>query len=223
MSKRMSEAKPQRDVKSGLILFVLFVLPLTVYFLFKNFSHPVFQSFPYAYSLSESGDTIFQTLPEFTFSDAEGKPFTRDDMLGRVWVLSFFSEKDLMLSRVLNGNLRRVYDNIDEADFVNILSVHISDSVPLSAAYIDSMNVLPGKWQFVNASREAVFRIGKEAFHMEEFEHKSPADPPFTVKMIALIDKQGRVRKYVYGTDLVGIRQINEDIRALWLLEYKGK
>ncbi len=209
---------------SYLILFVLFVLPLLVYFLFKSLSRPVFQSFPYAFSLdSATGDTLYHELPPFTFTDPEGKTFTREDMRGKIWIVSFFSEQDRRLSLVLNGNLRWVYENIEDADFASILSVHVTDSLPLSARYIDSMKVAPDKWKFVNASREAMFSLGKEAFRMEELRGKSPDDPPFTVKMIALVDKAGRVRKYVYGTDLVGIRELNEGIRALWLLEYRDK
>ena len=219
----MSEAAG-KNFWSYLILFVLFVLPLLVYFLFKNLSRPVFQSFPYAYSLSSTtGDTLYHELPPFTFTDTEGRPFTREDMRGKIWIVSFFSENDRRLSLVLNGNLRRVYENIEDADFVSLLSVHVTDSLPLSARYIDSMKVAPDKWKFVNASRESVFSLGKEAFRMEEFRGKMPADSPFTVKMIALVDPAGRVRRYVYGTDLVGIRQFNEDIRALWLLEYRDK
>lgn len=209
-------------ISTYIFLFVLFVLPLTIYFLFKGLTKPVFAVFPYAYTVDSSGDTLFHEVDNFSFESLTDPAFTQADLRKRMHVISFFNENDPTYTRLLNGSLRRVYDNVNEADFVRILSIHVTDSVPLSQGYIDSMEVDANAWAFVNATPDEAFPLAQK-MGLNEFAYKSPTDGPFTAQMIALVDMEGRVRKYVYGTDLVGIRQLNEDIRALWLLEYKDK
>jgi len=76
------------------------------------------------------------------------------------------------------------------------------------------------KWAFVHGPRAEVFKLGAEAFRMPEFVGKSLDTKPFTPQSIALIDKEGRIRKYYPGTDLGQVRIITDDLRTLIVMEY---
>ena len=57
---------------------------------------------------------------------------------------------------------------------------------------------------------------------MKEFMDRTRVRGPFTARAIALVDKEGMVRKYYEGTNDFAIeKQLFEDLRALLTLEYK--
>lgn len=202
-----------------LILFVLFVLPLSVYMIVKSISRPQFERVPFAYTITENGDSLVHELPPFSFTDQEGRTLTREDLLGTIYIISFIDPQDTLITRILNSNLDRLYKNVMEGANIRFMSVH-TDTSSL-AGYEKAQEVDAQKWAFVHGTREAVLRLGRDAFRLEAFEGKDTTNlQPFTAKDIALVDKAGRVRKYYAGTDLGNVRTITDDLRSLIVMEY---
>lgn len=207
-----------KDAKTGIILFILFVLPLTLYFLFRNSTTAQFEPVPRAYTILNNGDSLFHKLPIFSFIDQKGNVFDRERMLGNIYILSFMSLEDTLKTKILNSNLKRIHDNIEEGANIRIVSIHM-DSTSL-VDYAATMEINPDRWAFVYGRKAEVYRIAKDAFHMPEFASMDSTSPPFTPLTVALIDKEGNVRKYYPGTDLGQIRPITDDLRSLIVMEY---
>ncbi|RMG31972.1 MAG: hypothetical protein D6730_00465 [Bacteroidetes bacterium] len=201
-----------------LIVFAIFVLPITLYLVFKSISKPQFQPVPHSFSILDNGDTLYHKLPPFRFTDQNGKPFTREDMLGNISLMSFISPADTLLTKILISNLRRVHDNIVEGAHIRLVSVH-TDSTSL-AGFAAELGTDPQKWLFVHGPYQEVYRIGWEAFRLPDFEGKAPPAKPFTAQSVVLIDKAGEVRKVYAGTDLGSVRTITDDLRSLIVMEY---
>lgn len=214
-------------------LIVVVAFPLLLYFFVKYSSTAHFERLPFQYSLSAEGDTIFHKMPAFSFTDQTGKSFSQSDMLDDVYVVSFFDgmeeehimEKSDRYNFLLMPNLKKVYDNAAEAPMVKILSISTSpdtDSLPVLQFWSEKYGGNPSKWIFARGPIEDVWRIGLNTFSMKEFMEKTRNRGPFTARVIALVDKDGMVRKYYEGTNDFGIeKQLFEDLRALLTLEYK--
>lgn len=214
----MEDHSTEKNKWGSLVIILMFVLPLVLYFLFKAVTRPVFKPFPYVYTALPTGDSIPMTLPEdFSWNGAQGTAVTPQTFQGKISVLSFFAPEDSLRNRVLNGNLERVYDNADEAGYIQLISLYTGDSAAhVFQRYIDRLEVDQDKW---------IHATGNPA-HIEQFWKSmglsSPDSSlyPVCLQQVALIDKEGRVRKIYMGTDLGEIKTLNEDLRAITIMEY---
>lgn len=208
------------------MLALLILIPLVIYFLFRISTRPVFHKLPYQYSINTAGDTSYHVLPAFHFTNADGQPVTRDSLMGKVVIVSFFCNSDSNLTRILHHNLRKVYRNAENVPYIRIMSVTTApdqDSLPVLRAYQQRLEALPNKWMFVRGAREDVVAMGHDAFRMKDFGGKFRDMQPFTASSIALVDKEGRVRKYYDGSSMYDVEKIlSEDLWTLLALEYRA-
>ena len=101
-----------------MILIVVVAFPLFIYFFVKFGSVAHFERMSFQYSLNEQGDTLYHQLPDFSFTNQLGEPFTRADMKGSVWIVSFFDgaekehigEERAPYNELLLANLKKVYN-----------------------------------------------------------------------------------------------------------------
>ena len=207
-----------------LMMLVLFVLPLVIYLFLAVGTKQNFDRVPFQYNIVENGDTVYHSLPNFALNDLYADSLYRKDLDQKICVISFFSIHDdsLMKTTVLNGNLKRVYDNIDweKNPPFKFISINTGDSPEKVRAYADSMGINPKHWLFLNGSQNEIFRLGSSSFEFPDFINKLPGSEPFTSQTVVLIDKAGRARNYYIGTDLVQERKIQEDLIALLRIDY---
>lgn len=213
-------AEPRHRIR--ILLLVVFLSPLLFYLAMIRLSRPVFSQFPFAYSLSPQGDTLYHQLPAFALQDLRGGLLTDSSLRGTVTYLAFYSVRDTVGSIVLMGNLRRFYDNIDwEAyDRVRFVLVNTGDSLSRYLPLAGRNAADPAYWIYASGDPETVRSLAGDALHLPEFQGKTASDLPVFSSQVALVDKAGRVRKYYTGTDLGQIRKMEEDFRSLLLLEY---
>ncbi len=212
----------------ALVLLTILVLPLLIYILFRYISKPVFNKIPYQYMETVSGDSIIPQIRQIRLNSIDEDLITTEDILGKIYLIDFFSIRDTLLTTVLHGNLKSVLNNINEADYIGMLSVYTGDTLtPELITYMETEFKGDGKqWKAVWGSQNDVLSLGAEQLGIGEMEKKWDSLAfkdqvlPFTSQTIALIDKSGKVRQYYVATDLAEIRKINEDLQALTVIEY---
>ncbi len=217
-----------KNRRSAILLIILFVLPITVYLTFRSISRPVFKQMPYAYMLTSAGDTVIPQLDQVLMYTIDGEKLSSTNLSGKIYIIDFFSPSDTLLTTVLHGNLARVRNNISDADYIGMLSLYTGDSLTNELkAYYESR--FPGddqQWKLAWGSQNDILTFGESQLGIEEIGIKKDSlmlernDFSFTSQTVALVDKQGRVRKYYAATDLGEIRKIGEDLQALTVLEY---
>jgi cytochrome oxidase Cu insertion factor (SCO1/SenC/PrrC family) len=203
------------------ILLITLAVPLGLFFVLYLGAEQKFEEVPYAFS---EGDTVSHVLPAFQLVRGNGDTVTHEDFLGHITLLTFFSTDDdaELKTTVLLGNLQRSYDNV-EWDMVppfQFVSINTGDSLAAVQAFAAEMDIDPAHWWVLHGDQAAVLDIAQVAFGMPEFANKQPGFKPFTAQTAALIDKEGRVRKYYVATDLQEERNIQEDLIALLRLQY---
>jgi protein SCO1/2 len=229
--------------RQAILAILVLLLPLLVYTFFRNFSRQIFKPVAYAYDLAANGDTIYYTVPNFTLMDEKGQPFTQENLQGGLHLITFFTPNPqdsltAIIQKVAAGNIQYdFYDNAEKLPFVKVLFI---STTPLSPAALKSLRatqtVEPERWIFASGSRETVWKLAKESFHLPEFEGKDTTAAPFAVAHAVLVDKKGRVRgfwdkydkvlKNNYETTQAGIRgttTLKEDLRAILMTEYKDE
>jgi protein SCO1/2 len=216
-------AKGKRQV---LFVFLIIAFPFLIAVFLRFCAQHEFVSLPRMYSISGTGDTLFHTLPDFSLTDQNAKPFTRDMMRGKIYLVNFFSTQgDTLVNLVMDGHLKDVYQNADKVENIRFLSIAIDPE-------IDSLEVIRKqaiKWEgqspkwtvALPPSMEEAVRIGRE-LGLPEFKNTDPSFKPFAVQTVAFIDRKGDVRGFYTLSDLGEVKRIKEDMYALIRLDYDG-
>lgn len=204
------------------IVLAVFVVPLAIWVFLKLFSSPVRDRVPFVYKV-ESGDSIIRTLPDFSLTNLAGEEVQREDLIGNICFVSFFSLAEDTLSRVLHGNLRRTYKNLnwDREPAVRFININTGDSLPAIQAYRDKQEELDSQyWMTLRGVDSVIYQLAGKSLDLPKFRDKPQGPFKLTSQYVSLIDKEGRVRKFFIGTDLAHERRMQEDIIALMRMEY---
>ncbi|MEM6631182.1 MAG: hypothetical protein AAF694_15985 [Bacteroidota bacterium] len=220
----------QKNKIQAILLILILVIPPILYFLFREISHPIFLTVPYQYHVSETGDSLAFELDSLPGTYIDGTPISFASHEGNILLIDFFSLKDTLRTTVLHGNLERVYDNIKDAGYIQMLSINTADTLNSELLeYAEKYESYGDAWQILWMDSAAVRNTGVDQLGIEEFSkwyefmEKEGKFPEFTSQTIALVDKAGKVRQYFVATDLGQIKRINEDLRALTVLEYPNE
>jgi len=227
-----------RNVQARVAIVLVLLVPILLLAYFYNFTSPVFSGVPFEYSYVD-GDSAKRELPIFELVDLNGDTLNREELLGKVVIMDFFSVDDddgslpYPLATVLHGNIKRLYDNVawEKEPEIVMISVNTGDTLPEIVRYVQDFKrrysenkpIEDDRWKFVHGNLEDVYRIGQGAFGLDGFVGHKPGDVSFTAKQAALIDKQGMVRKFYVATDLQSERKIFEDYIALLRMEYSDE
>jgi len=204
------------------IVLAVFVVPLLIWLFLMFFSSPVRDHVPFVYQV-EAGDSSIRSLPDFALYNLAGDEVSKSDLLGNICFVSFFSLAEDTLTRVLHGNLRRTYKNLnwDRAPSVRFININTGDSLPAVQAYRDTQKELDSRyWMTLHGADSVIYKLAGQSFDLPKFRDNATGPHKLTSQYVCLVDKEGRYRKFYIGTDLGHERSMQEDIIALMRMEY---
>lgn len=199
-----------------LIIIIILGLPLFAFLFLKYFSTSVYRKIPYLYEVVD-GDTLIYQIPNFKLNQVDGSQLSDTDLKGNISIISFFDKDYRLGTLVLNGNLDRVYKNVKDADFIKMVSIGL-DSASVSL-YADSLNVDSDIWTFTTGDTAEVVKLA-QSIGLKDFEKNLFDSDVSGSNVVVVADKEGKVRYHFIGTDLADIKTLNEELRALIVLEY---
>lgn len=163
-------------------------------------------------------DTIFQTIPNFTFTDHLNRPFTQKDMRNTVWVVNFFFSTCPTICKDMTRNLRNVQNHFIEDEEVRILSHTVdpeTDSVGQLFRYAQENQINSDKWLLVTGDKASIYNIARQSYMVTAtVGDGGPNDFIHSEKLI-LVDREGRLRGYYDGTDSLDVQRMITDAEKL--------
>jgi protein SCO1/2/putative membrane protein len=175
---------------------------------------------PYAPAYDPLHQDLDKEVPAFTLTDQNGRAVTRDDLLGKVWVVNFFFSHCAGDCSKTNAAMARLqHDLANEPDFRLVgLSVDPRRDTPaVLHVFADRWAADPGRWHFLTGEQQAVRRLIKEGF-FQAVEDNPQGKPGFEVIhtfTLMVVDQKGQLRGYVDGTDPTQIPHVEERVREL--------
>lgn len=167
-------------------------------------------------------------VPDFSFSDQDGKTITNADYEGKVYVIEFFFTTCPTICPVMTGNMLKLQRKFKERTDFGVASFSINpmnDTPEVLKAYAETYGITHPNWHLLTGDLDAVMKLSNTGFNLYAgmnpeveggFEHSG---------MFALIDKQGRIRSrvdqfgnpivYYDGTTNEGTELIAMDIATL--------
>jgi protein SCO1/2 len=168
-------------------------------------------------------DTVFRTIPAFSFLNQDSVYINNDTFKNKVYVADFFFTSCPSICPIMHRNMKKVYEDYASNPDVMFLSHTIDfkyDRPYVLKKYAAKLGVDGKKWQFAYGSKEDIYKIAEKNYLVAVTIDSTQKAMYVHQGWLVLIDKNRRVRGSYDGTDKKSVEQLSKDIPVL-LAEYK--
>lgn len=200
--------------------FCFLIAPLSIFMVSCGDSTPKNEKLPFIgerLGLTPTGDTIYPTIPNFSFINQNGDTVTNADFEGKIYVADFFFTHCPTICPKVTAQMLRVHDRFKDSSVVLLLSHSIdpkNDTVGRLHEYAGKLGVVAPKWQFVTGAKDSIYGIADDYFSIAKESPDAPGGFDHSGRLI-LIDKNRRVRSFCDGTDAKDVDRFMENIQTL--------
>jgi protein SCO1/2 len=160
-------------------------------------------------------DTLYATIPAFSFVNQYGKTITDKDVDGKIYVADFFFTSCPSICPVMQRNMLTVYNEFKNDPNVKILSHTIDpkhDTIPVLKQYADKLGITGNSWWLLYGKKEEIYQIAEKNYLVSA---KDSGQGYVHDGYFILIDKQKRIRGSYDGTDMKQVNQLVADMHTL--------
>jgi protein SCO1/2 len=176
-------------------------------------------------------------LPAFSLVAEDGKPFRKDDLLGRVWIADFVFTSCSDACPRLQAKMKKLQDRLvplEQGGNIGLLSISVDperDTPTKLKQYGDIFGARAGLWRSLTGEQQELERTVVRGFHTAMAKIPRPADAhpasdwkpgggdphveAFDImhgERLVLVDRMGRIRGYYDADDR---DRLLRDARAL--------
>jgi protein SCO1/2 len=163
-------------------------------------------------------DTIYPSIPDFSFTNQDGRVIRGADVKGKVYVAEFFFTSCPSICPKMLKQMKRVSEKFGDRDDFRILSFSIDpvrDSVGTLAEYGKRAKINSNHWWMLTGNEDSIYNLGENHFmsHMvvDENEPGGYVHSGFFI----LVDRNGHKRGAYDGTDPKDVERLMKELPRL--------
>lgn len=163
-------------------------------------------------------DTVYQTIPDFTFVNQYGDSIGNKNLKNKIYVADFFFTSCPSICPIMERNMLNVYKAFKDTADIKIVSFTIDprhDTVPVLKKYADKLGISGNSWWFLLGDRDKVYDLAAKDYLVAVSQDSTVAGGYVHQGYFVLVDKRGRVRGSYDGTDMKQVNQLIDDIKTL--------
>ncbi|MCB4799288.1 SCO family protein [Neotamlana laminarinivorans] len=169
---------------------------------------------------NQASDLVFidnngekRKVPEFSFTNQEGKTITNKDYLGKVYVVEFFFTTCPTICPRMNNNLVKIQDTFKDFENFGVASFTINpdyDTPEVLKNYAQTYGITNPNWNLLTGEKEAIYNLANAGFYIYAAQNENVLGGFEHSGNFALIDKNGyiRSRKDENGNPIIYYRGI---------------
>ncbi|MDW5287337.1 SCO family protein [Formosa sp. PL04] len=145
--------------------------------------------------LEINGDA--KKVPEFSFTNQDGKTISNTDYLGKVYVVEFFFTTCPTICPIMNQNLVQIQERFKSIDNFGVASFTINpshDTPEVLKAYAEKYKITNPNWNLMTGDRDAIYNLANLGFNLYTAEDQAASGGFEHSGNFALIDKNGFIR-----------------------------
>ncbi len=209
-------------------LVSLLVLPAIFLLLFATARHrfvklPVFgEKTPVTRTVDgkEITDTLFHTIPAWSFTNQDGKTITDQDYKGKIYVADFFFTSCGSICPKMTRQFLRLQWKLrdDVFDDVLLLSHTVdpeTDTPERLKKYGEKNEANFTKWNFVTGDKRAIYELGVNGYLVSTQEDALAPGGFLHSEKFVLVDREGRIRGFYDGTRTEEVDRCADEIKLL--------
>lgn len=168
--------------------------------------------------LSPTGDTIYHTVPGFSFVNQDGDSISETVTEGKFIVAEYFFTTCQTICPIMSNHLEKVQDEFKDDPLVVILSHTVdpeNDSVPVLKEYATKHHLISGKWHMLTGDKKALYDQARYGYLISALEGDGGPDDFIHSEKLVLVDKDKRIRGFYDGTDTKDVTRLMNEIEVL--------
>ncbi|MBI2059756.1 MAG: SCO family protein [Nitrospirae bacterium] len=157
----------------------------------------------------------FGGVPDFTLTERSGRPVSKQDLLGKAWIVDFIFTNCPGPCPRLSAQMKQL--QTDLPDKVHLLSVSVDperDTPEALRKYATRFGASDTRWWFLTGPRENIVALTQDGFRLPIMSSEGGDEILHTTRFV-LIDPRGSVRGYYDGEDPEAMNELRRDARAL--------
>lgn len=166
----------------------------------------------------EVPDTVYRTIPEFTFLNQDSIKTTNKDFDGKIYVADFFFTSCPTICPIMHRNLKKVFEKYKDDPNVMFLShtIDVKHDIPSKLkAYKAKLGADGKQWQFLWGPQEVVYALAQKNYLVSVNEDKQAAGGFVHQGYLVLVDKHRRIRNAYDGTVDEQVEKLMKDMDIL--------
>ena len=168
-----------------------------------------------------STDTIYHTIPPFSFIDQDGQTITDKTFEGKIYVTDFFFASCQSICPKMAANMHVVQEAFKDYDSIMMLSHTVNpryDTVEVLKKYLNDVHANTKQWRFVTGSKKELYEIAYKGYLLNAVEDTTQTDIQNQFlhdEHFILVDREKHIRGIYDGTSLVDVNKLIDDIKLL--------
>lgn len=190
---------------------------LAVLFVLASCKHEV-KHLPYLQQEIVGKDTVYRTIPAFSFLNQDSAVVTSKDFDGTIYVADFFFTSCPTICPTMHRNLLKVYKKYLGNPEVKLASHTIDakyDTPSRMKAYADKLGIKGTQWEFLWGAKDAVYALAERNYLVSVGEDKKAPGGFVHQGYLVLVDKDKRIRGAYDGTVDAQVQQLMDDMDVL--------
>ncbi|MFT5595632.1 MAG: protein SCO1/2 [Flammeovirgaceae bacterium] len=210
-----------------LLLFALLLGPGLILIFLSKSDHS-FKTLPYfgnkevinAVAGTDIPDTLYHSVPDFSFTNQFGENTTMEDFEGDIMVVDFFFTTCPTICPIMTKQMARLQWMLEDAayDDVSFLSHTVNpnnDTPEILLAYGQEEGADFEKWTFVTGDQEEIFEQGFQGYLLSTQEDSGAPGGFLHSSMFVLVDRDRHIRGFYDGTSSKEVDDLVTDIKML--------
>ncbi|KAA5827800.1 SCO family protein [Algibacter amylolyticus] len=140
---------------------------------------------------------VNRKVPDFSFTNQNGKTITNKDFEGKVYVIEFFFTTCPTICPRMNSNLVQIQNEFEGFEDFGVASFTINpehDTPEVLKTYAEKYGITNPNWHLLTGSKEAIYELANKGFYIYTAENPDVQGGFEHSGNFALIDKNGFVR-----------------------------
>lgn len=210
--------------KKVALLFLVLIVPSIAYMLMTRGVHHFTKLPVYGEKeLSSGGDTLFHTIPDFSFTNQDGKNITQEYYKDKIYVADFFFTTCPSICPKMSSSLGKIQEKFKAQRDVKLVSFTVNpenDSVEVLKDYAKKFMVNSSKWNLLTGSKMEIYELGVKGYLVPASEDALAPGGFLHSEYLMLIDKEKRIRGFYDGTNEAAVDSLIGEIIVL-MQEYR--
>ena len=163
-------------------------------------------------------DTIYHTVPSFSFIDQNGNTLTEEKFKGKIYIADYFFASCQSICPIMSKNMQKVFKDFENDPSVFFLSHTVDpegDSVSVLKTYAEEHGANPNKWFFVTGDKKELYKQARKGYYLDANEGDGGPDDFVHTPNFVLIDPDRHIRGYYDGTSDKDMEKLLAEIKLL--------